>query len=81
MKNGERAVAQQMHVQLRAVSVPDGAAKGRKGVFRYAVGAAMQPAVGVAPMLQRRPARMVGTAVEKKELDGEQKQCEKDNEL
>lgn len=38
-------------------------------------------AVGIAPMLQRRPARMVDTAVEKKEPDGEQKQCEKNNEL
>ena len=79
VKDGKRAVAQQMHIQLRAVAAAHGAAEGREGVLGRAVDEVMQPAVGIAPMLQHGPKRVIGAAVEKKQPDREDKKRKKNN--
>ena len=57
MEDGERAVLQQVHVQLRAEAVLDGPAEGGEGVFGDD-GLVMEAAVRVAVFFEELPLRV-----------------------
>ena len=79
VEDGERPVAQQVHVKLRAEAVCDGAREGLHRIFRNARGLIVEPPVRVAELPQRRHGLCPAARAQQNRPHERQNQANSDN--